>query len=149
MTFAASRVRLEADGIEIFDFESWDRFNQYIRMFGWDGRSDEIHEFLGFGWPNVFRDGAAVEALYALGTNNIRDLRMKLYTTDEWKSEMRLRMPVWYSPVRQNAAHAISRQTYKRTLATAGKHVIDDIRMPEIIQGIAFVDGIKQLKTAV
>ena len=128
-----SRVRLEADGIEIFDFDSWERFIQYIRMFGWDGRDTDTHEFLGFGWPNVFRDGAAVEALYALGTANIRDLRMKLYTTSDWKSEMELRMPVWYSPVRRNAAHVISRQTYNRTLATAGKHAIDDIRIDKRI----------------
>ncbi len=128
-----SRVRLEADGIEIFDFESWQRFVEFLRMFGWDGRNDDLHDFLGFGWPNVFRDGSPVEALYALGTNNIRDLRLKIYTSNLWKSEMQLRIPVWYAPVRQNAAQVISRQTWSRTLATAGKHVIDDIRIDKRI----------------
>ena len=127
-----SRITLEADGIEVWDFESYTEFEQYLRMFGWDAAGSHW-AFLGFGWPNVFRDGSPAEALYALGTQNIRDLRLKVQTTDLWKSEMKLRMPIWYAPVRQPATQVISRQTWRRTLATAGRHVIDDVRIDKRI----------------
>ena len=127
-----SRVTLEADGIEVWDFESYRELEQYIRLFGWDANSS-YWSFVGFGWPNVFRDGSPAEALYALGTQNIRDLRLKVQTTDLWKSEMKLRMPVWYAPVRQPATQVISRQTWTRSLATAGRHVIDDVRIDKRI----------------
>ncbi len=128
-----SRVTLEADGLTIWDFENWNRFVNFQRIFGWDGEDTDPGEFVGFGWPHVFREGSPIEDLYALGTLNIRDLKLKVYTKDVWQSEMQLKVPVWYNPVSTTAAHVISRQVYRTSIATAGRHVIDDIRIDKRI----------------
>ncbi|WP_420011347.1 hypothetical protein [Tateyamaria sp.] len=143
-----SRIKLEADGITVWDFEDMDRFTAYLRMFGWDFDLDDPACFVGFGWPNVFREGAAVADAYALGTANVTDLRLTVYTK-LWKDGMKLRMPAWYNPVRLPAGQVISRQVWKSAFVSAGKHVINDIRIDRRIWRILVTTNSgKKIKSA-
>ena len=134
-----SRIKLEADGITIWDFEDITRVEAYLRMNGCLGLGTAW--FIPFGWPNVFRAGAPVQDLYALGTGNIRDLRLTLYTTDKHKTEIKPQIIAFYNPVQVPAGNVISRQVYKKSFATSGKHIIDDIRIDRRIQRIIVTSG--------
>lgn len=140
------RIKLEADGVTIWDFEDITRFIAYMKMSGCWGLGSAW--FIPFGWPHVFRPGAPVQDLYALGTGNIRDLRLTVYTSGKHKTEIKPEVIAYYNPVNVPAGNVISRQVYKRSFATSGKHTIDDIRIDRRIQRILVTtDAGKKVKS--
>ena len=146
-----SRIKLEADGVTIWDFEEISRFVAYMKMSGAWGLTSAW--FIPFGWPHVFRPGAPVTDLYALGTSNIRDLKLTIYTTNNHKTEIVPELISFYNPVSVPAGNVISRQVYKQSVASAGKHVIDDIRIDRRIQRIIVTTpsskGIKRYEVSI
>ncbi|MEM1352022.1 MAG: hypothetical protein AAGF27_06740 [Pseudomonadota bacterium] len=124
-----NRVKLVADGITIFDFESYERARAYLMSYNWTIGTQNEAVFWGFGWPNVFQQGSAQEDLFALGTANIRDLKMVLYTSSNWDDSIQLVCPTYYHPQRAKAGHVIYRTQRIKDCATAGVHIIDDIRV--------------------
>lgn len=127
------RVKLVADNITIFDFEDFSRAQAYLQMHNWTFGNSKPGIFWGFGWPHVFRPGSPQEDLFSLGTANIDDLKLTLYTSDEWTDDIQLELPTYYHPQTMNAGHVIYRQKWTHVQGPVGSTIIDQIRIDKPI----------------
>lgn len=121
------RIRLTVDGIDLWDFESWVEFEQFLAMNYWQFRPEDPVVYIGFGGPYTFADHLPLRELFGLGTANLRDVKLTLYTTPQYEDGMKLLCYAGYSPVRENSRRVITREVYKTTFATSGKHIFRDL----------------------
>ena len=130
------RIKLEADGRIIWDFENWRDFEAYMKTYKWGFNGSNGFAFFGFGWPHIFREGVPFEDLFALGTGNIRDLKLTLYTSSNFEDGWEVQATAFFAPQRMPARHVISREVYVETFATAGVHTIRDLPIDRPIHRI-------------
>ena len=130
-----SRVKLEADGLTLFDFESIVELEAFLVMSGVQLAATDEGFVIPFGWPYTFRAGAPVGDLYALGTANVEQLKLTLYT-NAWHTSLKPYITSYYNPVRMDAKNLLTREVYKRTYSSVGVHVMDDIRIDRRIHRI-------------
>lgn len=97
----------------------------------------------GFVWltfpdPSEFDDREERDA-YALGTSNARDVRVELKLTPAWNAALSVQMPAQYAKQAKQVAWLKTATEFRRTFATAGAQVIQDLPTDSDLAGILVI----------
>ncbi|MCD9147864.1 hypothetical protein [Pseudophaeobacter flagellatus] len=142
-----TRVRLEIDGVveQNLSMADWIKFNAK------DGYNvaDGVW-WMHFGGPHQF-DDKRVEDVYALGTSNLRSVRILVDLTSDWNDgNMQLAGMAEYTSTRRHVTHLRTIKSNRHSPASAGEYTISGLPIHSDIGAIYVLgEGIKSAKFVV
>lgn len=128
-----SRMRLEIDGNIERDL-TMDQMVNFNAFNGYDVMDGQV--FMVFGGPHQFDDKTA-EDLYALGTANLRSVRVLVDLSSDWTDgTMFLEGMAEYTSTRRQITHLRTVKQQRYAPASAGEYTISDLPIHSDIGGI-------------
>lgn len=117
-------VEVEIDGKTQISYSA-DEILDLNELMRWNVKTG--FNFLCFGAPNFFNGFETAEDAYALGTANIRSLRLLIKLKAAWPATMKLNVAALYYPVAKPIGYITTTRVQRYVLAGTGAQTISDI----------------------